>query len=247
MSKTIFNCKSLIIGHRGSMENTMENTMESILHSVRIGVDGIEIDIQMCNTGELIIYHDETLDKLCFKDEFYFTKTQNMQIRNLQWYHIYNTELIDSLGRKYKIPKLIDVLRLSEIYLSDVLINLEIKDGICHEILCDMITDLVDEGLYNPNRFLLSSYNSLSTDYIKEYKQDMINSNSKFSELKIGQIYDIKVPKIYEGFTHIIINKKLLDQVTHDVKIFVYTVNDSESDIKNMVDGIITDKPSKFL
>lgn len=244
MNKHIFNCKSLIIGHRGSMENKMENTMESILHAIRTGVDGIEIDIQMCKTGELIVFHDKTVDRLCFKDEFYFTKTQNIPINKLQWHHIYNTDLIDSIGRRYKIPKLSEVLRCPEIYLSDILINLEIKDNICHEKVCDLITELVEEGLYKPNRFLLTSYGSTSTNYIKEYKEDQ-----NYMDLGVGQIYDTEIPKTYEGFTHIVINKDLLDyisEINNNIKIFVYTVNDPTSKIKHLVDGLITDKPSRF-
>src|SRR3989304_406870 len=107
---TVFNCKSMIIGHRGAKGEIMENTLESILYAINLGVDGIE-------------FHDETVDRLAFKDQFYFGCTSGFHINKLQWYHLYNTELIDSLGRKYKIPKLIDILRHPKVYSSDVLIN----------------------------------------------------------------------------------------------------------------------------
>jgi len=62
----------MIIGNRGAKGNIMENTLESILYAIDLGVDGIQIDIQQCYTGEIILFHDETLDRLAFKDDNFF-------------------------------------------------------------------------------------------------------------------------------------------------------------------------------
>ncbi|GAF85873.1 unnamed protein product, partial [marine sediment metagenome] len=189
MSNTIFNFKSMIIGHRGTKGKVMENTLESILYAIDLGVDGVEFDIQKCYTGEIVIFHDDTLDRLAFKDKFYFDKTKDKSISKLQWYHLYNTELIDALGRKYKIPKLIDILRHPKVYSSDILINIEIKDKTSHENLTTILMDLIDEGLYEPGRFMISSYHIEPLIYLKEFKDECFQKDQKYQNMKIGAIF----------------------------------------------------------
>ncbi len=255
----IFNCKSLIIGHRG-VKTTMENTLESILQAIDMGVDGIEFDVWTCLTGEMILFHDKTLDRLAFKDEFFFNKTQGKNINQLQWYHLYNTELIDTMGKKYKIPKLYDILSHPKVYNSDVLINIELKDN-SHEDLSNMIAELIEDGLYNPGRFLISSEFIGSLIYLDEFKKDLSEENKKYLNLKIGRIYspeNIIEKSLLEAVksdskvvTHVVLDKSLINSDIIDkikkmkLDIFVYTVNDVDYNI-NTVEGIITDKPWIF-
>lgn len=265
MSDIIFNFKSMIIGHRGVKGKIMENTLESILYAIDLGVDGIEIDIRRCYTGEIILFHDETLDRLAFKDDFYFDKTINKQIRKLQWYHLYNTDLIDSLGRKYKIPKLIDILRHPKIYNSDVLISINVRDTISHEDLVTILTDVIDEGLYETSRFMLSSSNYETLKYLKEYIDESSNEDEKYQKMKIGLIFsgeaihekdlDISVKMCSKVVTHLILESlylmelvKLVELIKkYRLNVFVYfNDNLSNFDLKNTVDGIITDNPNIF-
>ena len=65
---TLINCNNptipLIIGHRGAKGHIAENTLESIEKAMELGVDGIEIDIFKCKSGELVVFHDKTLNRL---------------------------------------------------------------------------------------------------------------------------------------------------------------------------------------
>jgi glycerophosphoryl diester phosphodiesterase len=266
MNNIIFDCKSLIIGHRGSIGDVMENTLESLFYAIDSGVDGIEFDVQRCLTGELILFHDETLDRLAFKDQFYFSRTRKKKIQQLQWYDIYNTELIDSMGRKYKIPKLIDILRHPKVYMSDTLINIEIKDNQTHETLINMISELIDEGLYEPGRFLISSFCIDPLIYIQEFKSDMELKDSQFQNFKIGWIFsqdNIPAAGLLNSInfnskvlTHIVLDKDITNNNNISfiknlgLSIFVYTINHKEDfpipDLCNKVEGIITDKPIYF-
>ena len=123
----------MIIGHRGSKWDVMENTLESILYAIDLGVDGIEFDVQKCCSGEIVIFHDETFDRLALKDDFYVKNIRGKKIYDLTWKDITKINLIDEIGQSYKIPKLIDVLRSPKVYNSNVLINIEIKDLISHQ------------------------------------------------------------------------------------------------------------------
>ncbi|MEF8781011.1 MAG: glycerophosphodiester phosphodiesterase [Haloferacaceae archaeon] len=51
------------IGHRGCADEFPENTVAAIEGSAS-HVDMFEIDVQACGTGELVVFHDETLERV---------------------------------------------------------------------------------------------------------------------------------------------------------------------------------------
>jgi glycerophosphoryl diester phosphodiesterase len=56
----------LILGHRGEPRLAPENTMASfalVRGDLDRGVDGVEFDVQMTRDGELVVIHDETVDR----------------------------------------------------------------------------------------------------------------------------------------------------------------------------------------
>ena len=52
------------IGHRGAKGHIAENTLASIKKAIDLGADGVEIDVFKCLTGEIVVFHDKSLDKL---------------------------------------------------------------------------------------------------------------------------------------------------------------------------------------
>ena len=50
---------TLVIGHRGAKGHLAENTLPSIDKAMYLGVDGVEIDIFRCASGELVVFHDQ--------------------------------------------------------------------------------------------------------------------------------------------------------------------------------------------
>jgi glycerophosphoryl diester phosphodiesterase len=53
----------LIAGHRGAMAHAPENTMRSFRLAEEVGADEIELDVHLSRDGELVVIHDETLDR----------------------------------------------------------------------------------------------------------------------------------------------------------------------------------------
>lgn len=52
-----------IFAHRGSKGTHPENTLVVFAESVRIGVDGIELDVQVTKDGQVVVIHDETINR----------------------------------------------------------------------------------------------------------------------------------------------------------------------------------------
>jgi glycerophosphoryl diester phosphodiesterase len=52
-----------IIAHRGGRKWAPENTLAAFRASLEFGADGIELDVQRCASGELVVFHDEDLNR----------------------------------------------------------------------------------------------------------------------------------------------------------------------------------------
>lgn len=54
---------SVIYAHRGASGYAPENTLESFKLAMEMGADGFELDVHVSRDGELIVIHDETVDR----------------------------------------------------------------------------------------------------------------------------------------------------------------------------------------
>jgi len=55
--------RPLIIGHRGASAHAPENTLAAFLLAWAQGADGVELDVTRCATGEVVVIHDDTVDR----------------------------------------------------------------------------------------------------------------------------------------------------------------------------------------
>ena len=54
---------SLIYGHRGASGHAPENTLEAFRLAMDMGADGFELDVHMSKDGQLVVIHDESVDR----------------------------------------------------------------------------------------------------------------------------------------------------------------------------------------
>jgi glycerophosphoryl diester phosphodiesterase len=57
------NKRPLVWAHRGACRQAPENTIAAFTLAERLGADGIELDAQLCASGEAIVIHDESLGR----------------------------------------------------------------------------------------------------------------------------------------------------------------------------------------
>ena len=143
--------KMLSIGHRGAKGYIAENTLESINMAIELNVDGVEIDVFKCLSGELVLFHDKNLKKLTGKSG----KIENLTINDLQKYLV--------LG-KYKIPTLKDVLEKIK---KPLLVNIELKGSGAAESTSKIIEDFSKRTLWKKENFIVSSFN---WDELKKFR-----------------------------------------------------------------------------
>src|SRR5688572_4781777 len=56
-----YHTKPLIFAHRGARRQAPENTIAAFQRAVELGCDGIELDVQRCQSGEIVVFHDQKL------------------------------------------------------------------------------------------------------------------------------------------------------------------------------------------
>jgi len=53
-----------ILGHRGASSDAPENTLAAFQLALAQGADGVELDARLCGSGEVVVFHDERLERL---------------------------------------------------------------------------------------------------------------------------------------------------------------------------------------
>lgn len=106
--------RPLVIGHRGERRVGPENSMAAFERARREGADGIELDVRLARTGEVVVLHDEDVARV----------TSGADTRRADAMSLAEIRSVD-LGRGERIPLLSDVLELARSL--DVFVNVELK------------------------------------------------------------------------------------------------------------------------
>jgi glycerophosphoryl diester phosphodiesterase len=91
--------------HRGASGYRPENTMEAFELAIKQGADGIELDVHTSADGELIVMHDETVDRVTDKTGL----IKDMTLAQLKELKV-STD-VEPNGI-YRVPTLVEVLDL---------------------------------------------------------------------------------------------------------------------------------------
>lgn len=63
MKAPFLNPAPLVFAHRGDSKHFPENTLEAFASAIGMGVDVIETDVHLSKDGEVVIWHDDTLER----------------------------------------------------------------------------------------------------------------------------------------------------------------------------------------
>ncbi len=154
---------SKIIAHRGFSGKYPENTMLAFSKAVEIGADGIELDVHFTKDGEIVIIHDETIDRTTDGTGF----VRDYTYEELSRFNAYGR--FEGQFEFQKIPTLREYFELVK-DVEGFITNIELKTGIFeYEGIEKAVIDLVKEfGL--EDRTILSSFNHFTVMRCKEYE-----------------------------------------------------------------------------
>ena len=221
--------KILNIGHRGAKAYEPENTIPSFQKALQLNADGIELDVHVCKSGELVVIHDFTVDR---------TTNGTGAISDLTLSELKQLRINGCI----EIPTLDEVLTL---FNKKHLINIELKGSDTAELVCDCIDRNVREDKFDYQNFIVSSFQ-------REELARVANYNVKVSLGILTQASVEQALEWAEEFSAIAIHPHFSLLTTENValtrqkgyQIFTWTVNEFE-DIERVksfgVNGIITD------
>jgi len=138
-----------LLAHRGASVDAPENTIAAFREAAAQQADGVELDAQVCGSGEVVVCHDERLTRLAHLD-WELSKTPLWKLRK--------ADVGTPLGFKpAQIPLLEEVVEALPVHF---LINVELK---CEEVddrgLSERVVRLI-EKLGIEERVIISSFNS---------------------------------------------------------------------------------------
>ena len=108
----------MILAHRGASGYAPENTLEAFRLALEMGADGFELDIHVTLDGELVVIHDETVDR---------TTNGTGYINDMTLAQLKELDACNKMEayRGAKIPTLAEVLEL--IRHTNHIVNIEVK------------------------------------------------------------------------------------------------------------------------
>ena len=223
----------LNIGHRGAMGHETENTIASIQKALELNVDMIEIDVFKISSGEIVVFHDEKIDRLT---------NGSGAIESL------NLEALKNLTVKgnHKIPLLIEVL---DVIGHKVSLNIELKGPGTSAGVIQIIDSYMENKGWSLDDFLISSFNWEELKVMRNINNDIeiavLTEANPLDAIAIGEELDaVAINPNYMSLTKGNVSKIQ----SHGFKIYTWTVNDAEqiSKMKSLgVDGIFTNYPER--
>ena len=134
----------VIVGHRGASGYEPENTLCSFERAIDMGVGMIELDVYCCKTGQVVVIHDDTIER---------TTNGTGEVAQLSW----DTLRQYNAGKGEHIPLLSQVFDLVN---KRVVINIEIKDPHAVRAVADLIEQYVQHKQWSHDNFLVSSFDA---------------------------------------------------------------------------------------
>ena len=207
------------IAHRGNSDLHKDNTIDSFISALDNDFDMIELDIQLCKTGEIIVYHDTYI----------------------------NDKMIIDMDFKDLLQLEPDVITLEEFFnipgIKDMYVYLDLKGNleIAHELV-----EFIEDKEVNKDNIVIASFNLKHLEILfaldNELQLGFITANNLSDSLycKLGQL---------DYIDFVCINWAMLDHESIELikllgmKIYSYTCSNKkilERILEYNIDGIVT-------
>lgn len=237
--------RPLNIAHRGARDIAPENTLAAFQAALDAGADGIELDVTRCATGEIVVLHDDTVDR---------TTDGAGPVRMLPYAAVRELDAgswFDARFADERIPALTEVL---EAVGGRLRINIEIKgrswrdDGIEVEIAAMARA----RGL--AQTVIISSFNPWALARMKRVAPELACAllyASPSLRLDAGPLaarYLLKAEALHPHLK-LVTPSYMARAQRYGLRVNAWTVNE-EAEMQRLialgVDGIITDHPARL-
>jgi glycerophosphoryl diester phosphodiesterase len=232
-----------IFAHRGFSAAFPENTMKAFIEAEKAGADGLEIDVQLTKDGEVVVIHDESVDRTTngtgFVKDLTYKELRKLDAsyKNKKWL------------KKEPIPAFIELLEW--LTTNRLICNVELKNGIFSYLgMEEKVVSLIRHYKLE-DRIILSSFNHYSIVYSYQLAPEIETAPLYSEGIYMPWVYAKSIqskgihPKLIAAPDEIIIRA-----MENGIAVRPYTVN-KEKDMQRLLDigctAFITDDPLKAL
>mmetsp|Transcript_16659 Transcript_16659/g.21609 ORF Transcript_16659/g.21609 Transcript_16659/m.21609 type:complete len:333 (+) Transcript_16659:233-1231(+) len=224
--------KPISIAHRGSSATFPGNTIEAFLEADRVGAEMIELDIAVCKSGEILVHHDPYLP-------------DGSLLRDAEYDHI-----------KKVFPNIVTLREvLSALQDSSIKLYLDMKGQHIVQPTLQLLYDVVNNGSWEPTRFLVATFNQYDLLKVAAYKQKYQLLKSIETIVIIDSVpfgYAKSLAKLQVNYISVgqgcIVPEFVEDAHKRGIKVMAWTVNNVNM-MKHFMSigvyGICTDYPEK--
>ncbi|GJG19617.1 glycerophosphoryl diester phosphodiesterase [Staphylococcus argenteus] len=235
-----------IVSHRGLPNAFPENTMAGYRKVMELNVDMLEIDVHLTKDQQLVVIHDETIDRTSNGKG----RIANYTLPELKTFDFGSYKDIKFKGEQ--IPTLDEVIELCLKFQKKLLIEIKkpnLYPGIERKLLAILKNWGIDSSQVIIQSFDISCIERLY-ELSCEYELGLLCSKRKYwykkpNYSKISQIAS------YVNPNYALVTRKFVEEAhRYHLKVMPYTVNKSsiaKKLLKYGVDGLITDEPEKIL
>jgi glycerophosphoryl diester phosphodiesterase len=222
----------LSIAHRGASAYYPENTLAAFRSAIEMGADGIELDVHQCKSGELVVIHDDTVNRTTDGKgkvaQMTFAQLQQLTIKGGE--HIPTLdEVINAVGKK-------------------AYFFIEIKYANAALKTAGMIMDYVAKGWSHERLILISFQHQALLEALQAFSSLVIGASfDKLTQSSVLKAKNMGAQYMLPRYTKL--NKSYLAQAREQgLKVVAWTANRAASiaHLRDLgVDGIISNYPDR--
>ncbi len=212
-----------VIAHRAFAADAPENTLAAIEQASNVA-DSIEFDVRRCGSGELVVFHDETVDRVTDGSG----RVDEFDIADLQ--------SLDVLDSGESIPTLDAVL---DAIPPDVDVNIELKEG-------DIADDVLDALAAVENDPIISSFSAAALREVQSDARTVETAyiTKRLRDEPVRRAVELDCQYVHPRFTLLLYSRLLSRARAVDLGVNVWTINNAR--LARLlawrgVDGIATD------
>ena len=201
--------------HRGVMALQPENTMSAFRLALDTGADGIETDVHLTKDGELVLIHDETLERTTNGSGLVSSYTLD-ELRR------FNAGVRSS--QQEVIPTLQELLEL--VRGDSIRLNLEVKTDVLRYVgIESRLLDTIESSGINPSRILFSSFNHETVHRLKKMRPDIEAAILLAQPLydTVGYLESVGADSVHPHIDRIT-NEEIQSLQRHGVPVRPYTI-----------------------
>ncbi len=225
----------LVIGHRGAAGYEPENTMRSFRRAVELGCHMLELDVHLARDGELVVMHDETVDR---------TTNGSGRVSGMETGELMKLDA----GKGERIPLLTEVL---DVFGGACDLNVELKGRDTSGPAAELLVSYINKGAWKREALLVSSFSPVE---LKDFSE--LGTGIPAAVLIDGIPHGAEEFAVELGCAAVHPNHLHLEpdfvRTCHDLglRVNVWTPNTREEMgrcLRMGVDGLITDLPDTAL